>query len=338
MAVKIMPFGELPNGQAVKLFTIVNNSGFSFSAMNYGASITEIMAPNSKGAFDNVVLGFDTFDDYLNCNHCFGAVCGRYAGRIKKGKFRMDGIPYHLPINDGENTLHGGNAGFDKQVWLETVGDDFVEMSYISSDGEAGFPGELFVKVRYFLTEMNEIIIDYKAICNKPTVLNLTNHSYFNLSGCDEDILNHSLKIYASNYTPCDDAFIPTGEIAPLHNAIDFSQFKCVGDGIDEVNGYNHNYILDGDIVKPTLAAELTHKQTGRKMSVYTTEPAIMLYTANYLPLVKGKDGKLYNKYFGVCLEAQHFPDSPNHPNFPTTTLQPKSVYSQRTIYKFETL
>lgn len=338
MVVKIRPFGELPNGPAIKLVTIVNTSGFSFSVMNYGASITEIIAPSSNGAFDNIVLGFDTLDEYVHNNHCFGAVCGRYAGRIKKGKFRIEGVPYFLPINDGENTLHGGNAGFDKQVWLETVGDNFVEMTYISSDGEAGFPGELFVKVRYTLTELNEIIIDYNAICNKPTVLNLTNHSYFNLSGCDVDVLSHKLKIFSSSYTPCDDAFIPTGEIAPLFRAIDFSHSKFLGDGIADVNGYNHNFILEGNAVKPQLAAELICQDTGRKMSVYTTEPALMIYTANYLSLIKGKEGKNYNKYYGICLEAQHFPDSPNHPNFPTTTLMPRSVYFQRTIYKFETL
>lgn len=330
-------FGVLPDKKEVNLYKITNRSGFSISVMDFGATITQIMAPDSFGNLDNVVLGFDTFDEYANSHHCFGAICGRYAGRIKGGRFSIGKEIYQLHINDGKNTLHGGAVGFNKRLWSVTKGDDCVDLFYLSPDRGQFFPGELLTKVTYRITEENELVIEYKAVCNKPTVLNLTNHSYFNLAGCNEDVLNHQMVINALSYTPTDSSFIPSGEIAPVIKSIDFRSARSIGDTIHEIDGFNHNYVLEGEVGELKFAAELLHLETGRKMSVYTTEPALMVYTANYLPRVAGKDGKMYNKYYGVCLEAQHFPDSPNNSHFPTTGLLPGQIYTQKTVYKFAT-
>lgn len=328
-------FGVLSTGEVVNLYKITNHSGFSVSVMDFGATVTEISVPNKNGVFENVVLGFDTFNEYAHSNHCIGATCGRYAGRIKGGRFNLGNEVYPLQVNDGENTLHGGAIGFHKRLWTATLGGDCIELFYLSPDGDQSFPGELLTKVTYRVAEDNELIIEYKALSNKPTVLNLTNHSYFNLTGCVEDVLTHELLINASKYTPSDSGFIPTGEIASIPKLLEFKTSKQIGNSIHEINGFNHNYIIDGEFGEFRFAAELSHFDSGRKMSVYTTEPALMVYTANYLPKVKGKEGKMYDKYYCVCLEAQHFPDSPNNPHFPSTVLLPGEVYLQKTLYKF---
>lgn len=328
-------YGTLSSGQEVNIYTLKNSSGFSVSVINYGAIVTEIKAPDVTGKLENVVLGFDTLAEYEADQHCFGAICGRYAGRIKKGQFTIGDNNYQLLINDGVNTLHGGGLGFHRRVWSAVPGNDCVAMNYVSKDGEDGFPGEFSVQVIYRITDENELLLEYTASTTKPTIVNLTNHSYFNLSGCVEDVLNHELKVVASNYTPCNDAFIPTGEIVPVSGAVDFTQSKLLGDGINDVNGYNHNLIINGDCGVLRFAAELKHVTSRRSLQIYTTEPALMVYTANYLSKTKGENGKMYDQYYGVCLEAQHFPNSPNEPNFPTTLLLPGGCYLQTTVLQF---
>lgn len=332
-------FGEMPCGREVVLYTISNANGFSVSIINFGAIVTEIKAPDASGKYENVVLGFDSLDGYMKNNLYFGAICGRYANRIKHGTFTLDGKTYKLPINNGNNSLHGGNRGFDKFVWKTIAqSDNQLQLQYISADGDEGYPGTLTLQVTYTITDKNELVIDYKAVTDKATVLNVTNHSYFNLAACNESILDHELQIHAGAFTPVDDELIPIGEILPVFDAIDFNQPKRIGNDIESVGGYDHNFVLNGKYGTLRLAAVLTHSQSGRKMSAFTTEPGVQFYSSNFVPHIQGKDGKWYNKYWGVCLEAQHYPDSPNQPKFPSTVLRPGEEYKQTTVYRFETI
>jgi aldose 1-epimerase len=312
--------------------------------------------PDRKGKLDDVVLGFDNLSGYLQAgNPYFGALIGRYGNRIAGGKFSLDGATYTLAVNNGPNSLHGGKKGFDKVVWTASSvapsanGAVGLELSYQSKAGEEGYPGSLYVKVAYTLTPDNALKIDYTATTDKTTVLNLTNHSYFNLNGAGNgDVLDHVVQINADRITPVDATLIPTGELKSVAGTpFDFRVPTAIGARIDQDEqqikyggGYDHNFVLNGaaGTGTPFLAARVVAPKTGRVLEVLTTEPGVQFYTGNFLDgKLKGKKGKVYNKRYAFCLETQHFPDSPNHPEFPTTTLKPGETYKQKTIYRFST-
>ncbi len=301
-----------------------------------------------NGKFDDVVLGYDTLDGYLKDTAYFGGIVGRYANRIAKGKFSLNGKEYTLVVNNGENHLHGGTKNFETVVWRaksSIVKDGAsLELDYLSKDGEEGYPGNLKVKVIYTLTENNELKIDYSATTDKDTVINLTNHSYFNLAGAGSGtILNHLMQINADRFTPTDSGSIPTGELRNVKSTpFDFSAPTAIGARIEQADeqlklgsGYDHNYILNKNGQLLTLAAKVYEQSSGREMEVFTTEPAMQFYSGNFLNGIKGKNGKIYQKRDAFCLETEHYPDSPNQPEFPTTVLKPNQKYSQTTIYKF---
>jgi aldose 1-epimerase len=343
------PFGQTPSGQAVDLYTLKNASGMEVGIMTKGATVVSVKAPGRNGQFADVVLGFDTLDGYVDAKNTafFGAIVGRYGNRIAKGRFTLDGKEYKLALNNGPNTLHGGNVGFDKAVWTAQAlaGDTGVQFTYVSKDGEEGYPGTLTAKVTYTLTAANELKIDYSATSDKDTVVNLTNHSYFNLSGAGEGtILDETLQIFASRFTPVDAGLIPTGELKPVAGTpFDFLQPTAIGARIGSTDeqivrggGYDHNWVLDGAMGTLHPAAKVTDPKSGRVLEVSTTEPGVQFYTGNFLDgTLTGKGGKLIQKRFGFCLETQHFPDSPNQPAFPTTTLKPGAEYKSTTIFKF---
>jgi aldose 1-epimerase len=343
-------FGKMADGQTIDLYTLTNSSGMRVGITNYGGRVVSILAPDWQGRTADVVLGFDDLDGYLGDNPYFGALVGRYANRIAKAKFTLDGVEYKLAPNDGPNTLHGGLKGFDKVVWTaqEIAKDHSVlELSYLSKDGEEGYPGNLSVKVVYTLTDKNELWIDYTATTDKPTVLNLTNHSYFNLAGEGKgDILQHEMMVNADRFTPIDASLIPTGELRSVEGTpFDFCKPTAIGariNGGDEQlklgRGYDHNFVLNRTGHGLTLAARVTEPGSGRVLEVLTTQPGIQLYTGNFLDgTVRGKGGKVYNYRFAFCLETQHFPDSPNQPGFPSAELKPGQTYHEITIYKFST-
>jgi aldose 1-epimerase len=343
MSITKKPFGKV-DGKEVYLFTLKNKNGMIVKITNYGGIVTSILTPDRNGRFDDVVLGYDNLDGYLKDTPYFGALVGRYANRIANGKFTIDGKEYSLAINNGPNSLHGGIKGFDKVVWdaeqFETGNGAGVKLHYLSKDGEEGYPGNLDIYVTYTLTNDNELKIDYSATGDKPTPVNLTHHSYFNLAGTTgRDILGQKLFIDADKYTVVDKNLIPTGELRDVTGTpMDFRKPETVGNRIDEVEGgYDHNYVLNNN-GKLTKIAELYDTVTGRVMDVFTTEPGIQFYSGNFLDgSITGKKGIVYRKHFGLCLEAQHFPDSPNHPEFPNTILRPDEKYTQTTIYKFWT-
>lgn len=333
-------FGHLEDGREVHLFTLVNSNGTEAKIINYGGIITSLKVPDRDGISENIVLGFDNLEDYISGHPYFGAVIGRYGNRIANGYFELDGTEYHLARNNGENHLHGGITGFDKVLWnAEIVDGSALQLTYLSPDGEEGYPGNLEVSVTYTLTGENELIIDYEAATDKATHVNLTAHSYFNLSGdFSSAILDHHLKINAGHYTPADDQLIPTGEIARVEGThLNFLDFKPVGSRIENVEGgYDHNYVLDGEPGNLKIAAELFDPGSGRKLSVYTTEPGIQFYSGNFLNgSLKSPDGISFEQHSGLCLEPQHFPDSPNKPEFPSTILRPGEIYNSQTIYSF---
>ncbi len=333
-------FGKLPDGSTAHLYTFKNRKGMVVKVTNYGLIITEIHAPDRAGKNGNVVLGFDNLDQYLKGHPFFGAIAGRYANRIAKASFSLDGVEYKLAANNGRNHLHGGKKGFDKQLWsAEQVGDSAVEFRHTSADGDEGYPGKLDLTVRYTLTDENELVIDYTAVTDKKTVINVTNHSYFNLAGSG-DILGHEMQIEADQYTPVDAELIPTGELAPVRGTpLDFTAPRKIGERHEQtgIGGYDHNFVLRGGVTaKPRLAARAVEPKAGRVLEVFTTEPGVQLYTAN------GMDGKLtgvggvsYPKFGGFCLETQHYPDSPNHANFPTAVLEPGRKFHSVTTFKF---
>jgi len=341
-------FGKTKDGAAVDLFTLTNANGMKAKIMTYGAILTELHVPDRQGKLDDVVLGFDDLESYLKGHPHFGATTGRVANRIAKGKFTLDGKEYTLAVNNGPNSLHGGLKGFDKVVWKaepkEAPEAVAVQLTYVSPDGEEGYPGNLTTVVTYTLTDQNEIRIDYKTTTDKATPVNLTNHSYFNLAGPQSgDILSLELTLEADEYTPADDTLIPTGEIRSVKGTpLDFTKAATIGSRIaqvaDKTGGYDHNFVIRGKGKSLTLAARAYEPKTGRVMEMYTTEPAVQLYTGNFLDgKLKGKGGVVYQKHQAFCLEAQHFPDSVNQPKFPSVILRPGETYKQTTVYKFST-
>ena len=346
MELKREVFGNARRGEKIFLYTLRNDHGISIKITNYGGIITSVKTPDQQGKKANIVLGFKSLDDYLtdtyieNCP-CFGCITGRYANRIAKGKFSIGQAEYTLPINNGKNCLHGGITGFDKVIWVpkkiekpDLVG---VEMKYRSLHMEEGFPGNLDVTVTYTLNHKNELHIDYKAITDRETVLNLTNHTYFNLSEHSGDILGHTLYIPAKTKTVNDEELIPTGAIAEVAGTpFDFTTPSTLGIHIAALpDGYDLNFVLNNHGQKLVKAALLSEESSGRTVEVFTTEPGIQLYTGYYIPQIKGKNGELFGKYSGVALETQHYPDSPNHSEFPSTRLKPGEVFKSKTIYKF---
>jgi len=344
-------FGETREGISVDLYTLSNTKGMNVKITNYGGIVTSILVPDRDGEFKDVVLGYDNLKGYLEKNPYFGAIIGRYGNRIGKGVFRIKDTDYTLARNNGENHLHGGVKGFDKVVWQakEIIEDNNVglELHYISKDGEEGYPGNLDMTVLYSLTNSNDLIISYEAITDKETVVNMTNHSYFNLAGAGSgDILEHELEIDADRFTPVDKGLIPTGELRDVQNTpMDFREATAIGARIDEKEeqlnlgpGYDHNWVLNGYDGSMRLAAKVIEPKSGRIMEVHTTEPGLQFYSGNFLDgTIHGKGGKLYEHRYGFCLETQHFPDSPNKPDFPSVFLKPGKKYSTQTIYRFLT-
>lgn len=351
MKIEQSAFGKATDGQDVSLFTLQNASGMKATLTNYGGIVTSLYVPDRNGNFDDVVLGYSTIDGYLKEHPYFGALIGRYGNRIGKGRFKLDGVEYKLATNNGENHLHGGVKGFDKVVWVgEPVKEDSavgVKFSYLSKDGEEGYPGNLSCAVTYWLTKNNELQIQYRATTDKATTVNLTHHGYFNLAGQGKgDILGHQLEIFADRFTPVDKGLITTGELRPVAGTpMDFTQPHTIGERIGASDeqlkyglGYDHNWVLNSNSGSLAIAARVTEPATGRVMEVWTTEPGIQFYCGNFLDgTLTGKEGRVYNYRYGLCLETQHFPDSPNKPDFPSTTLRPGDTYSTETVYRFST-
>jgi aldose 1-epimerase len=349
-AMKILkePFGEF-EGKEVAVYTLKNANDIEVKITSYGGTVTSLKVPDKNGKFDDVVLGFNNLQDYLNGNAYFGAIVGRYANRIGNAKFSIDGQEYTLTKNNWRNCLHGGIKGFDKVLWdaepIAGENSQSLKLHYMSRDGEEGFPGNLNVTVTYTLTDDNSFGIDYLATTDKPTVVNLTNHTYWNLAGEGSgDILGHQLMLNADAFTPTDRGAIPTGEIRPVEGApMDFRKPAAVGERIDSDyeqlkfgNGYDHNWVINsGDDDKPDLAATVYEPISGRYMEVLTTEPGVQFYSGNYVNASAGKSGKPYGPRGALCLETQHYPDSPNKPEFPSVVLNPGETYRSTTIYKF---
>ena len=334
-------FGTI-DGKEVFLFSLKNKNGLNVKITNYGAIITSILTPDRQGKMGDIVLGYDSLQEYVKNSPYFGAIVGRYANRIAKGQFTLDGTTYQLAKNNGENHLHGGIKGFDKVVWNAEEQKDSssvgLKLSYHSKDGEENYPGNLETTVLYTLTDQDELMIAIQATTDKACPVNLTNHSYFNLTCADSSILGHELLIFADRYTVVDNALIPTGELRKVAKTpMDFSTPYTVGSRIDEVpGGYDHNYVLEKKEPGITLAAKLYEPLSGRALDVYTSQPGIQFYSGNFLDgSITGKNGKKYLKHYGLCLETQHFPDSPNHPEFPDVILKPGQIYQQATIFKF---
>lgn len=346
MQIDKAPWGSTEDGTPVEQYTLVNQNGMMVKIITLGGTVTELWVPDKDGNFADVVLGFDDVAGYESPNNpYFGCIVGRYANRIANGQFTLDGRTYTLVQNNGPNSLHGGVKGFHLRVWkaypLYTPDGPALRLKYLSHDGEEGFPGNLNVTVTYTLTNDNALRIDYLATTDKPTVVNLTNHSYFNLKGeGNGTILEHELMLNADHYTPTDDTLIPTGEIAPVEGTIfDFRTPHTIGERIKELaeppfKGYDHNFVLNNPEGKLILAAKVKELTSGRIMEVYTDQPGVQLYCGNWLDVV-GKGGKYYGQYYGFCLETQHYPDSPNKPNFPSVVLRPGETYKTTTIYKF---
>lgn len=344
----ISQFGTLPDGRNVELYTLLNSNGMSVSITTYGATVVSVCVPDKNGIIDDVTLGFDSVDGYLQDGNPFiGATIGRYGNRIAKGKFQLNGKEYTLATNNGVNHLHGGPGGFDKVLWqaVEKPSADATEVSlfYISNDGEEGYPGTLKVTVRFVLTDNNELQFCYSALSDADTIINLTNHSYFNL-GREATIENHILKMNAEWYTPVDETQIPTGEIVQVDGTpFDFLTPRKIGDRINSMDneqirfggGYDHNFIIDGTNELKQVASVLC-LETGRILEVVSTEPGVQFYSGNFLDgSIKGKDQKPYGKRAGFCLETQHYPDSPNKQSFPTTVLKAGEQFKSTTINRF---
>ena len=339
MSLKQQPFGTMPDGRIVHLFRLENSQGMRVSLINYGAALVGIEVPDQTGLLADVVLGFDDLSGYLSAeNPYFGACCGRYANRIAKGRFVLDGEAFQLPQNLQGNCLHGGTTGFDKKYWMAEEVDGGVKMSLESADGEMGFPGNLRVEVLYTLTAENVLRLEYSATTDRKTVINLTNHAYFNLAGSGS-VREHLVEIFTDRYTEVDEEAIPSGRLVFVKGtAMDLRQPTSIGKGLNHLKGagYDHNYCLKSSPSRhPELAARVVEPHSGRMVECRTTEPGLQFYTGNYLSNISGKKGIVYNRQDGFCLEAQHWPDSPNHPEFPTTELNFGEVYTQVTEYAF---
>lgn len=336
------PYGSI-NNEAVTQYTLTNPAGMQVSIINYGGTVTDIITPDKNGNKGNMVLGYSSLDGFLQkANPYFNALIGRYGNRIAKGKFKLDGKEYTLAGNDHGNMLHGGNKGYDKVIWTASkpAGDSSLELTYLSKDGEEGFPGNLTIKVVYSLSAANELKIEYSATTDKATPVNLTNHCYFNLSGGkDSTILGHELQIAADRFTEVNDQLIPTGKLPDVKGGpMDFTSFKAVGKEIEQVKGgYDHNWVLNKKEGSFEKIASLRDPASGRQMDVWTSEPGVQFYSGNFLDgtLTQTRDGAKYVKHAGLCLETQHFPDSPNQPSFPSTILKPGETYKQTTVYAF---
>lgn len=347
MNITQQPFGQTADGTAVDLYTLVNDTGLEVKITNYGGTVVSILAPDRAGALADIVLGFDTLDGYLQEQPYLGALVGRYANRIAHGRFTLNGVDYVLAQNDGANHLHGGLQGFDKVVWQATpfnsadgVG---LRLSYQSAAGEEGYPGTLDVQVEYTLTNEQALKIEYTATADQDTVVNLTNHAYFNLAGSG-DILDHEVTLNADYFTPVNKTLIPTGKLQPVAGTpLDFTQSTKIGARIGQADeqlvfggGYDHNWVLNKPDGRYALAATVIEPTSGRILETYTTQPGIQFYTGNFLDgTLIGKGGRPIHKRTGFCLETQHFPDSPNQPSFPSTLLRPGERYSQTTVYRF---
>lgn len=349
MNIEKKSFGRIEDGTEALLYTLTNNNGVSMSVTNYGGIITELKVPDKNGSISDIVLGYDKVEDYVKENPYLGATIGRYGNRIAKGKFILNGTEYSLATNNDPNHLHGGVKGFDKVMWnLEPFQKETelgLIMKYVSKDGEEGYPGNLDVTVTYTLNDNNELRIDYLATTDKPTICNLTNHSYFNLKDAGvSKILDHELQIFADKYTPIDPTSIPLGELAPVEGTpFDFREPKTIGRDINLDNeqlkngiGYDHNFVLNGNMGEMRLAAKVVEHTTGRVMEIFSEEPGVQFYSGNFLDgTLIGKNGVVYKHRNGFCLETQHYPDSPNQPDWPTTTLNPGETYKTSTIHKF---
>lgn len=339
------PFGKTPAGEEVDLYTLTDGKGVQATISTYGGVVVSLAVPDRNGKTSDVVLGFDDFNGYLKPPPYFGAIVGRYANRIGHAMFTLDGVTYTLAKNDGDNTLHGGLRGFDKRIWkVNNSSPERLELSYLSKDGEEGYPGNLATVVTYTLKD-HALRIDYSATTDKPTVVNLTNHSYFNLAGQGEgDVLAHELTINADRFTPVDKSLIPTGELRSVEGTpFDFRQPRTIGERINSTDeqialghGYDHNFVINRTGADLQLAAKVFEPGTGRVLEVLTTEPGVQLYTANFLDgTITGKNGKVYGRRSAFCLETQHFPDSPNKPEFPSVVLRPGGRYQSSTVYRF---
>lgn len=350
-AISKAPFGKTKDGESVDLYTLRNRNGMETKITNYGGIVVSLTAPDASKKFADVVLGYNDLDSYMNPPFpYFGAIIGRYGNRIAKGRFTLNGHEYKLAVNNGENHLHGGLKGFDRVVWTaqetKSAAGPALSLTYVSKDGEEGYPGNLRVTVVYTLTNNNELKIDYTASTDNDTVINLTHHSYFNLAGeGNGDILNHLVMLKASQFVPTDAGSIPTGELKNVAGTP--FDFRSGGDSIGKRinqddqqlkfgNGYDHTWVIDGKAGELRMAAAVYEPTTGRGMQVWTTEPGVQFYTGNFLDGSRpGKSGKPYPRRSGFCLETQHYPDSPNRPNFPTTTLRKGATYHSTTIYRF---
>ncbi len=349
MTIQQEPFGTTKDGKPVMLYTLRNKNGVEAKITNYGGIVVSLTAPDRNGQFADIVLGYDNLAGYLKETPYFGCLVGRYGNRIAKGKFTLDGKTYTLATNNGPNALHGGLVGFDKVLWnarpFESANGPALELTYLSKDGEEGYPGNLLVKAVYTLTADNGLRLDYTATTDKPTVVNLTQHSYFNLAGQGNgDILGHVVVINANAFTPVDSTLIPTGEIRPVKGTpFDFTTPHTIGERIHVADeqlkfggGYDHNWVLNKGFEKQlSLAATVTEPNSGRVLEVWTTEPGLQFYCGNFLDgTITGKGGKVYKHRYGFCMEPQHYPDSPNQPLFPSTVLRPGETYTHTMIYK----
>jgi len=341
-------FGTTRDHIPVEIYTLTNANGVELRAMTYGGIITSLKVPDRSGHFGDIVLGFDTIDSYVKDPQYFGALIGRYGNRIAKGQFTLGGTTFKLAANNGPNHLHGGVKGFDKVLWnaMQAEGAEGVSVTFTrtSPEGEEGYPGNLHVSVRYMLTDQNELAIDYRATTDKATPVNLTQHSYFNLAADSGDVLGHELRLNASRYTPVDETLIPTGELAGVEGTpFDFQKATAIGARLDPDNvqvkygqGYDHNWILDRTGAGLQRAALVVEPKSGRTMDIATTEPGIQFYSGNFLDgTITGKGGQVYKPRAGFCLETQHYPDSPNHPEFPSAILQPGQIYASKTVFTF---
>lgn len=345
MSVNKESYGTTPEGTEVDLFTLTNNNGLKVKIISYGAMIISVEVPDRDGKFENITLHRDSLEDYLADNPYFGCVVGRYANRIAKGKFTLDDVEYTLATNNDANHLHGGEKGFDKHVWnadsFAPEDDNLVGVTFslVSPDGDEGYPGEMTAAVTYTLSDEDELMIAYTAETDKPTVVNLTNHAYWNLAGAGSgDILKHELQVNSDSYLPVDDGLIPLGNLEPVKDTpMDFTTSQAIGSRIDQVeDGYDHCYVLNksGD-VDMSQAARIVEAESGRVMEIYTTQPAIQFYTGNFLDGTVTGSGVAYEKHAAFCLETQHYPDSPNQPSFPSTVLRPGEPYEQITLHRF---
>ncbi|WP_276496393.1 aldose epimerase family protein [Pontibacter litorisediminis] len=340
MHIQKKPFGTAPDGQQVQLYTLSNRNGVTVKITNYGAIITAFVTPDKSGEMGDVVAGFEELSGYVPNEPHFGGIVGRFANRIAKGKFTLDGQSYSVTVNDAPHHLHGGNQGFDRKVWHaeELPQQNALKLTYHSPDGEEGYPGNLTATVVYTLTEENALQIDYSATTDRATPVNLTNHSYFNLSaGNVGNVYGHLIQINADKYVPVDETFIPTGELASVAGTpMDLREPQPIGRHLPEIaGGYDHTYVLHRQDESITKAAEVYEPISGRVLEVYTTQPGIQFYTGNFLDgSLTGKGGHRYTRHYAFCLEAQHFPDSPNQAGFPNAVLRPGESYQQITVYK----